>query len=460
MPVYRDIQIRRGELDPWAIVPTSVTTDRPSLITNQTLGAIALGDELPLPDEPLRPGREPIRRRHRGQKWQLHNDSEGGRLLPELRRSTSPRPTHFFEDVEHDRSVDPAGLLAARREAASLDAESMEMTCRIRGPRVVRLARTGNRRRLEKMVRYKEATVNVTDRTGATAVIHAARSGQRDTLRLLLERGAADLLECRSDAGWTAVLEACRYGHVPCLQLLLRNGARVEHVSSSGSNGLMLACASGHHAAVHTVLCHAAHAESLSASETNAYSTFSRAAELAMEVLKLASTVTRQKKQWIPVRRRAIGTALEATNSARRRDSAKLAVRRAEKLERAARNAWQRGGKHAAGGAANLFVNIVSGKEAQQEERRLIRVVLHSWRMVRLVRVAEESAVQAEAAEQARVTASAENDDHRAKVGETLYPQLQQKKAALRKRWAETRIAVDRCEEKTVLLFCLNHFSS
>jgi hypothetical protein len=133
---------------------------------------------------------------------------------------------------------------------------------------------------------------------------------------------------------------------------------------------------------------------------------------------------------------------------------------RAEKLERAARNAWQRGGKHAAGGAANLFVNIVSGKEAQQEERRLIRVVLHSWRMVRLVRVAEESAVQAEAAEQARVTASAENDDHRAKVGETLYPQLQQKKAALRKRWAETRIAVDRCEEKTVLHFCLNHFSS
>jgi hypothetical protein len=303
MPVYRDIQIRRGELDPWAIVPTSVTTDRPSLITNQTLGVIANGDAyLKLPSSPHRPGREPVRRRHRGTKWQLHNDAEGGRLLPELRRERSPGPTHFYDQFENDRRVDPAGLVHARRAAASLDADAMELTCRIRGPHVMRLARLGNNQRLEKMIRSKEATVNVTDRTGATAVIAAARRGQRDTLRLLLEHGAKDLLESRTDAGWTAVLEACRYGHVPCLQLLLRNGARVDHLSDSGCNGLMLACASGHGDTVHTVLCHAAHADSLTASETRAYVAFSRAAELANEVTKHAATVTRMKREWVPVR--------------------------------------------------------------------------------------------------------------------------------------------------------------
>ena len=231
----------------------------------------------------------------------------------------------------------------ARREAASLDSETMELTCRIRGPLVMRLARHGNTKRLEKMIRYKEATVNATDRTGATAVIAAARRGQRDTLRLLLEHGAKDLLESRDDNGWTAVLEACRCGHVPCLQLLLRNGARVDHRSGSGNNGLMLACASGHGDTVHTVLCHAAQADSLTASETHAYVAFSRTAELANEVTKLAATVTRMKRKWVPVRAYAIESLLETTEAVQRHAEARLAVRRAEKLDRAARNAWTRG---------------------------------------------------------------------------------------------------------------------
>ena len=227
------------------------------------------------------------------------------------------------------------------------------------------------------MVRYKQATVNVTDRTGATAVIHAARRGHADTLRLLLELGAADLLECRSDAGWTAVLEASRYGHVSCLQLLLRNGARVEHASDSGSNGLMLACSSGHHAAAHTILCHAPHADSLSASEAAAYSAFSRAAELANEVTKLARTVTRLKKEWVPIRACAIAAVAAATSSAKRAMELQLAARCAGKLERAACNAWQRrGAQRGSNGSANLFLNILSGKEAEEEESRLLRCAI------------------------------------------------------------------------------------
>ena len=374
MPVtdgHRDVHIRRG--DPCAIVPIVVNKERPRLISGRPLGGVALGD-----DDSVRPSREQfghaIRRRHRATKWQLHDDAHGGRLLPELRRGNSPSPTHVFEVIEDHDAADPAGLLAARREAATLDVDAMEMTCRIRGPEVLRLARHGNNRALEKMVRHRRAAVNATDRTGATAVIHAARGGHVDTLRLLLERGAGELLECRSDAGWTAVLEACRYGHVTCLQLLLRNGARVEHVSASGSNGLMLACSSGHHAAVHTILCHAPYAESLSASEAAAYSAFNRLAELANEVTKLAGAVTRQKKQWVSIRTRAIDATAEATTAATRAAEAQLAERCARKLERAAYNAWQRrGAPIGSSGTANRFLKVVSGREAREEEHRLMR---------------------------------------------------------------------------------------
>ena len=71
-------------------------------------------------------------------------------------------------------------------------------------------------------------------------------------------------------------------------------------------------------------------------------------------------------------------------------------------------------------------------------------MVLHSWRTFVLSCVAEQSAQRAKIAEEDRATASAENDEWSKKVGKTLYPQLQQKKEVLRKRWKETRPAIDR----------------
>ena len=72
MPNRHGCRRSTGELDPWAIVPTTVDVELPSLITNQTLGAIALDDDELFPDETYRSGREPIRRRNRATKWQLH----------------------------------------------------------------------------------------------------------------------------------------------------------------------------------------------------------------------------------------------------------------------------------------------------------------------------------------------------------------------------------------------------
>ena len=105
MPARPAPLVRGGMLDPCAVVPiTEAGNDRgPRLITNQTHGVIANGDAyLELPSSPHRPGREPVRPRHRGTTWQLHNDAEGGRLLQELRRERSPRPTHFYDQYEND----------------------------------------------------------------------------------------------------------------------------------------------------------------------------------------------------------------------------------------------------------------------------------------------------------------------------------------------------------------------
>ena len=72
------------------------------------------------------------------------------------------------------------------------------------------------------------------------------------------------------------------------------------------------------------------------------------------------------------------------------------------------------------------------------------RAVLHSWHMVRLSRLAEESSALAEDAAGKRAAATAANDDWRKKVAETLYPQLQQKKEALRRLWKETRHVIEK----------------
>jgi hypothetical protein len=168
-------------------------------------------------------------------------------------------------------------------------------------------------------------------------------------------------------------------------------------------------------------------------------------AESANEVTKLAAAVTRQKKQWALIRTRAIDAAAEATIFDKRAAEAQLAERRARKLERAACNAWRRTGvQDGSSGIANRFLNVLSGKEAREEEQRLLRAVLHSWRTVRLSRIAEVSTARSKTASEEKATASAENDKWRKKVGETLYPQLQQKKEALRKRWKEARPVLER----------------
>jgi ankyrin repeat protein len=59
--------------------------------------------------------------------------------------------------------------------------------------------------------------------TGGTALIQAAWEKQLDTVRLLLDRGAAPNL--RGAKGWTALAIASRLGETETVRLLLERGA-------------------------------------------------------------------------------------------------------------------------------------------------------------------------------------------------------------------------------------------
>ena len=62
---------------------------------------------------------------------------------------------------------------------------------------MLRAARWGDKALLDKTMRRRANTVNATDRGGATALIHASRNGHTGTVKVLLERGALDYIDCR-----------------------------------------------------------------------------------------------------------------------------------------------------------------------------------------------------------------------------------------------------------------------
>ncbi|KAA0145905.1 hypothetical protein FNF29_08348 [Cafeteria roenbergensis] len=77
--------------------------------------------------------------------------------------------------------------------------------------------------------------------TTKTAVIKAAIAGHKDTMELLLDRGAD--LDAKDHSGNTALLVAADRGHKDTVELLLDRGADLEAKNSAGKNALAL-CAS------------------------------------------------------------------------------------------------------------------------------------------------------------------------------------------------------------------------
>lgn len=80
------------------------------------------------------------------------------------------------------------------------------------------------------------AVVDQKDRSGRTALHHAARRGHIDVLELLLERGADT--EARTATGYTALHEAGVHDQLESAKILLKNGADKE-AKTSGGHGVL-----------------------------------------------------------------------------------------------------------------------------------------------------------------------------------------------------------------------------
>ena len=77
----------------------------------------------------------------------------------------------------------------------------------------------------------------VSNVSGVTALMGAARYGQEQVVGLLLQRGAE--INKQDSDGWIALTFAANNGHERVVELLLQHGAEVNLQSSIGDTALM-----------------------------------------------------------------------------------------------------------------------------------------------------------------------------------------------------------------------------
>lgn len=77
---------------------------------------------------------------------------------------------------------------------------------------------------LDKMLERKP-DVTIRDSKGSTALQLSARNGHSETVRVLVEKGGADVQERNATTGWVALHEAAFRGHVDCVKMLLQLNA-------------------------------------------------------------------------------------------------------------------------------------------------------------------------------------------------------------------------------------------
>lgn len=88
------------------------------------------------------------------------------------------------------------------------------------------------------------ADVDAVHDNKVTALMYAAAAGHLDTMRILIEKGKADL-EFKHTNGGTALLEASTAGKYEAIKLLIESGSNVDFFDDDGVNPLMAIAAQG-----------------------------------------------------------------------------------------------------------------------------------------------------------------------------------------------------------------------
>jgi ankyrin repeat protein len=134
---------------------------------------------------------------------------------------------------------------------------------------VISAARDGNVNRLKTLIEAG-ANVNLKNGEGWTALMTAALKGHYDVARLLVTAGAS--LEETNNSGWTALRFASSVGDLDMMRLLIDHGADLNSQDEKGWTILMQAADEGHLEAVKLLLARGADKDIRSLSHESALS--------------------------------------------------------------------------------------------------------------------------------------------------------------------------------------------
>jgi beta-lactamase regulating signal transducer with metallopeptidase domain len=117
---------------------------------------------------------------------------------------------------------------------------------------IVSAAEQGDIEALEHLFTRSAIDINTAFAGDGTALLIAARSGRKEAVRWLLDRGADPNVPSPGDGN--ALIAAAGAGQTEVVQMLLDRGARIDEVVPGDENALITASGSGHADAVHLLI--------------------------------------------------------------------------------------------------------------------------------------------------------------------------------------------------------------
>lgn len=107
-------------------------------------------------------------------------------------------------------------------------------------------ARSGRLAKLAKLLNWDPTLLEARNRVGETPIHQAAKYGEIDCLRLLVERGGD--VNAADDEGATPLHFAAAFGEIESARLLLNAGASPDEEESTGLTPIVVAMSQGHEA--------------------------------------------------------------------------------------------------------------------------------------------------------------------------------------------------------------------
>jgi serine/threonine-protein phosphatase 6 regulatory ankyrin repeat subunit B len=89
-----------------------------------------------------------------------------------------------------------------------------------------------------------DSVVEARDKRRMSALMHVARYGHEEMVKVLIKSGAD--VNAQDRGGWTALVYASRYGHDAVVKVLIESGAMLDGEDTDGYTALMYASAKGH----------------------------------------------------------------------------------------------------------------------------------------------------------------------------------------------------------------------